>query len=967
MFNLTTAQLSSLDKFVHEYIQAENAATGSRYDANANVTNKNVITLLGEMIKPLFIQYNRYTRHQQMVKDFGIELADDYLDDIKNCRIYQHDETHYLPYCLSISLFPFLQNGSKCIGGITEKPKHLSSFCGGLINLMNQIAAQVAGAVAIPSLMVCFDYFARKDYGENYLETHSKEIKQELQHLVYYLCEPCSGRNGQSIFYNVSMFDRPYLEGLYGDFVYPDDFSKVNIDSVVKLQKFFLQWFNKEREKSLLTFPVITCAMVYDKNKQIIDQEFKATVCEELSHGNGFFVYLSDSVDSLSSCCFDGSQMTLSKSSNGVNYMSFEELFKANYNQTKRNFTIFHNGSWKKGKVIRIDKSNKKMYSITTANNKNMIVTEDHIFPTLFGDKAVSELTTEDYLLHSNLQLDTYADKDIGLKRLHGIFIGAYLGDGSTYVRNKLSDNAFGKYSITLSLNAKKMKVLKPVVEKIAQEFEGTLSCLSYPSPVNNCHSIVISSKRIYDFIKTWVFGKYCYEKEINLDCLLQSREFRKGIYQGYYLTDGGNSNRIYTTSTKLVNQMEAIFTSLGIATIINTEDRTDEDVVIREQAFNRNYPLYCIRWYDIQNKRSAKDIYIIKNNSTFFKIKSIVEYETTENFVYCFEMQDSTEPYFTLPNGVITHNCRLRNESKNEFSFTLGNVGEMTGSVNVITINMNRFIQDTHRLSKQMNVDFSELLISELRKKVQKIHKYHVSIRKIYEFMRDSGMYPVHDANFIKMERQFSTIGINGLVEGAEYLGYDITPNEQYMNFCATILKTISTENKAAKELYGFRFNTEFVPGENAGHKLAQWDKRDGYVVPRECYNSYFYRVEDDGLSVIEKAKMHGKLVTEHLDGGSAVHYNMDSYMTAEQYSKLIDINAYVGVNYFCTNILITCCEEESCGHINKNTEYHCVKCGSKNISHATRIIGFLKKIKNFSKARQEEAALRYYHKDRP
>ena len=613
MFKLTNEQLKAMDEFVNEYIHAENAATGSRYDANANVTNKNVITLLGEMVKPMFMQYNRYVRFNQMEKDFGKDLAINYLDDINNHRIYQHDETHTLiPYCLSISLFPFLQNGSKCIGGITEKPKHLSSFCGGLINLLNQIAASVAGAVAVPSLLICFDHFARKDYGDNYLETHTKEVIQEWQHLTYYLNEPCSGRNGQSIFWNVSIYDENYLKSLYGDFVFPDDFSKVDIESVKKLQSFFLGWFNKERERSLLTFPVITCAMLYNKNKQIIDQSFKKMVCNELASGNGFFIYLSDNVDSLSSC-------------------------------------------------------------------------------------------------------------------------------------------------------------------------------------------------------------------------------------------------------------------------------------------------------------------------------------------------------------------CRLRNESKNEFSFTLGNVGEMTGSVGVITINMNRFIQDTHRLSKEINVDFSELLISELRKTVQRIHKYHVSIRRHYVYLRDNKMYPAHDAQFIKMERQFSTIGINGLVEGAEYLGYDISPNESYMNFCAVILKTISEENKKAKEKYGVMFNTEFVPGENAGHKLAQWDKKDGYEVRRECYNSYFYRVEDDGLSVIEKAKMHGKLVTEHLDGGSAVHYNMDSYMTAEQYSKWIDVNAYVGVNYFCTNILITCCEEESCGHINKNTENHCVKCGSTNISHATRIIGFLKKIKNFSKARQEEAALRYYHKDKP
>ena len=248
MFKLTNEQLTSIDEFVKEYINAENAATGSRYDANANVTNKNIITLLGEMIKPVFINYNRHIRFNQMVKDFDKSIAESYIDDIENCRIYQHDETHVLtPYCMSISLFPFLQYGSKCIGGITEKPKHLSSFCGGLINLMNQVAATVSGALAIPSLLVCFDFFARKDYGENYLKTNAKEIAQELQHLVYYLNEPCSGRNSQSIFWNVSIFDTAYLDGLYGDFVYPDDFSKVNIPSVMNLQKYFLTWFNKER------------------------------------------------------------------------------------------------------------------------------------------------------------------------------------------------------------------------------------------------------------------------------------------------------------------------------------------------------------------------------------------------------------------------------------------------------------------------------------------------------------------------------------------------------------------------------------------------------------------------------------------------------------------------------------------------------------------------------------------------
>jgi hypothetical protein len=562
------------------------------------------------------------------------------------------------------------------------------------------------------------------------------------------------------------------------------------------------------------------------------------------------------------------------------------------------------------------------MYSITTENNKNMIVTEDHIFPTLNGNKKVSELTTNDYLIANTTQLEADSDKDLVLSKMHGIIIGTYLWSGLRYVCDELDENNIDKYLVSLSLNSDNINVLNGAIENITKDFECKITIDMH----NNNKSVNIYSKELYNFIKTWVIENGN-EKELNLDCLLQSPEFRKGIIQGYGLTNGSSADRLYIQSKKLLNQMEVVLTSIGITTKIDT---------------------------DTLDKMASKSL----------QIKSIEECQTNDNSVYCFEMEDELDPYFTLPNGIITHNCRLRNESKNTFSFTLGNVGEMTGSVNVITINMNRFIQDTFKIATAENKNFKEFLLSELRKLVQKLHKYHISIRRIYENTRDAGMYPVHSAHFIEMDRQFSTIGINGLVEGAEFLGYEITPNEDYMNFCSTILKTISEENKKGKELYGVRFNTEFVPGENAGHKLAQWDKRDGYVVPRDCYNSYFYRVEDMNLSVIEKAKMHGKLVTDYLDGGSAVHYNMESYMTAEQYSKWIDINAYIGVNYFCTNILITCCEEDDCGYINKNTEYHCVKCGSKNISHATRVIGFLKKIKHFSNARQEESKLRYYHK---
>jgi ribonucleoside-triphosphate reductase len=228
-----------------------------------------------------------------------------------------------------------------------------------------------------------------------------------------------------------------------------------------------------------------------------------------------------------------------------------------------------------------------------------------------------------------------------------------------------------------------------------------------------------------------------------------------------------------------------------------------------------------------------------------------------------------------------------------------------------------------------------------------------------------DAKMYPAYNAGYISIDKQYSTLGINGLLEAAEFLGYDITPNDEYMNFLSLVLRTFKEMNEKAKEKYDCLWNSEVVPAENLGVKNAQWDKADGYFVPRDCYNSYFYKVEDNSLSIIDKAKLHSENISRHCDGGSAVHYNLEEYLDKEQYLKFIDMNAILGIPYFTYNVMITCCEENDCGFIDKRTLHHCSKCGSKNISHATRIIGYLRKIKNFALARQNEAKLRFYHKN--
>lgn len=347
-----------------------------------------------------------------------------------------------------------------------------------------------------------------------------------------------------------------------------------------------------------------------------------------------------------------------------------------------------------------------------------------------------------------------------------------------------------------------------------------------------------------------------------------------------------------------------------------------------------------------MKNKRSMENIYKIRNNSVYFKIKSIERINYSDD-IYCFEMKNKDEPYFTLPNGIITHNCRLRNQlSTNNFSHSLGAGGVSTGSMNVITINFNRLVQKKNNLKDQ----------------IEKIHKYQVAFKDWAEEMISGGMMPIYDAGFISLKKQYLTIGVNGVVEAAEYLGLKPTNNNKYKEWVSSQLRLISELNKEAAKNYDCMFNTEFVPAEGLGVKFAKWDKEDGLIVPRDCYNSYFYPVEDSRVNVLDKFILHGRETTTFLDGGSALHVNLEQHLDKNQYKKLIEIAVKTGCNYFCINVKVTICED--CGHVNKQTKHSCVKCGSGNISYATRIIGYLKKINSWSEQRKVEEKGRFYHK---
>ena len=591
MIRLTPTQLSQKLDFITEYKKAKNAADGSKMDANANVTQKNIATMEQELMKDFFVQLNRAKVSQKIVELFGQAMADEYLRQIEAHEIYVHDETSLKPYCVSVTMYPFLREGLTKLGGESQAPKHLASFCGSFINFVFAVSSQFAGAVATVEFLTYFDYFARKDFGENYLETHRLEVENHLQQVVYSINQPAAARGYQSVFWNISVYDHFYFEAMFGNFVFPD-FERPNWITTAKLQRFFMKWFNQERTKAILTFPVVTAAMLTENGK-CKDSEFADQMAEELSQGNAFFIYQSDNPDSLASC-------------------------------------------------------------------------------------------------------------------------------------------------------------------------------------------------------------------------------------------------------------------------------------------------------------------------------------------------------------------CRLRNEiADHTFSYSLGAGGVATGSINVITLNMNRLVQDGR----------------DLRAEVSKIHQYQVAYRKLMEEYLVAGMLPVYDAGFISLDKQFLTIGINGMAEAAESQGLTVGYNPDYMLFVQSRLKVIFESNQQASKQYGVKFNTEFVPAENLGVKNAKWDKADGYFVPRECYNSYFYVVEDEQINALDKFLLHGKELIEWLDGGSALHLNLDEALTQMGYRTLLDIAAKTGCNYFCINVKITICN--TCAYIDKRTLQCCPECGSKDIDYGTRVIGYLKRVSAFSSARQKEHSLRFYHRE--
>lgn len=309
-------RLDYMDAYVNS---TDNAATSSETDPNANVTQKNVANLEGEVYK----EKNRIIQRQRMkdkLNEMFPEVAKQYEKDLNHHIIYTHDEasTPTLKYyCKAVTLYPLMVEGVGNIDGVTPTaPNDIQSFSGQVTNLVFLLSSQCKGAVALGDYFITLNYYVVQEFGPKWYEkideivtngyhvtqhTMGHYIRKGMKQFIYGVNQPAGNRSYNSPFTNVSYYDKFYFESLFGEFCYPDG-TKPEWEAIDKLQRMFMQLHRELRLIKPLTFPVSTMALVYDGN-DYLDKEYKELCAEEWAKGGSFFLYSSDNPTSLASCC----------------------------------------------------------------------------------------------------------------------------------------------------------------------------------------------------------------------------------------------------------------------------------------------------------------------------------------------------------------------------------------------------------------------------------------------------------------------------------------------------------------------------------------------------------------------------------------------------------------------------------------------------------------------------------------
>ena len=928
--------------FINNFVDTTTVADVS-IDANANSNTHDVRTLMSDMVKPhtKLLSFNKIFCETR--KKYGLAAARKWLEEEWNGTFYLHDapSSSFMSYCYAYDIQPIAEKGLFFINRFkTSPPKHLTTFNDHILEFISWAANRTSGAVGLPSYLVYSYYFWKEDVKNKiFLKDPEYYRRQCFQKFVYDLNQPYL-RVTECAFTNITVMDRCYLTELFGGKQFPNGEYIIDyIEDIIEHQKVFMEVVSEIRNNTMMTFPVLTYSLLF-QNGKFVDEDFARWCNKHNMKWCDSNFYVGNDVTSLSNCCFDGTQPVLTKSDTGISLTNFKELYDAKHEDARRNLTIFHNGSWAKGRLIRLPAP--EMLRITTANKKQLLLTANHIQPTLAGDKKADELTLDDYVLFNARALNAFPERDENLSYEQGYLVGLYLGDGSM---NHNSPSTQVTFSLSEKKVARSLEKMQKGLLSLGEEKDFTVALGKH-----NVVFVRICSPTLKVFLQSWVSGEHSFEKSLNIDCLAQSSEFRKGILEGFYESDGGNSNRIYTTSEKLAREMEALITSLGLCSIIDVADRTNEPLIIRGETFNRNYPLYTIRWYSNTNKRKFSDVYKVRNNNIGFKISDIQPFISTDGYVYCFEMADEDEPYFTLPNGIITHNCRLVSNTKKLRAFinSIGGTSLSIGSVKVNTINLRRIALETNGDKDK----YVEILTERVKTCIRTLDV----IRGIIKRNIEKGLLPNYTYGLIELDKQYNTIGITAMYEVLNDFGLINTDefgnksySEEGLEFAKRIMNTINAIKDAYEDEYSI--NVEAIPAERANVVLCNKDN--------ELYhpaNEYFI-YSNQWIPLMEKCTLDekiklGAILDKECGGGQISHINIQGdFANEEQAWDLLNYIASQGVIYFAYNKKISVCENEHAFFGET-----CPKCGKPKADTYCRVVGFLTPVSSWSKERKKE-----------
>lgn len=501
-------QLNYTD-FIDNFVDKQTIADAS-IDGNANVAHKDIVSLINEMSKPhsKLLAFNKI--FHELTKKYGHEDATEWLKGEWDGHFYLHDahSSSWVPYCFAYDIDELVKRGLYFIDNFNAAPpQHLNTYTDFVSEFVSWTCNRSSGAVGLPSFLIYSYYFWKKDCDEGYFVKSPEYYRdQSFQEIIYRLNQPYLRGGIQSAFTNFSIFDKPYLEALFGGKEFPDGTFIIDyIDEIKEYQKAFMKVLSDTRRENLMTFPVVSFALLR-QNGKFVDEDFAKWCCRHNMKWADSNIFVSEDVTSLSNCCFAGSQKVLARSSTGgVALTSFKELCDARYADARRNLVIFHNGNWRKGKAIKLPA--RPLYKVTTVNNKELIITDNHITPTLRGDIKTTDLTTDDYILFNTKALNAPHETDKHLTYEQGYMIGMYLGDGSMSGEDATNKST----TICLSLNKEKYESSIKELNIAAKEIGDAQVRLG--KIYNNVYPITITSNKVAEFIREYVGGKYCYEK----------------------------------------------------------------------------------------------------------------------------------------------------------------------------------------------------------------------------------------------------------------------------------------------------------------------------------------------------------------------------------------------------------------------------------------------------------------------